>query len=98
MFETIIYEWEDGEFEYFLRDEDIEKLMTVARKDFLKEHTGITIEDEYELDELVEKYIEENEEDYKDIALEMFESKAIRTYNQNKEYQDDPFSYYGVSR
>lgn len=98
MFETIIYEWEDGEYEYFLRDEDIDKLMVVARKDFLKEHTGITIEDEYELDELVEKYIEENEEDYVDIAREMFESKAIRTYNQNKEYQDDPFSYYGVSR
>lgn len=98
MFETIIYEWEEDEYEYYLRDEDIEKLIAVARKDFLKENTGITIEDEYELDELVEKYIEENEEDYVDIAREMFESKAIKRFKDNKSYEDDPFSYYGVSR
>ena len=90
---TFVYEFDGVEFEY---EVDYKNVHDVLEKKFMDDY-GLTpnvarnIIDDYGLWEALE-------ENHKDYLLELFEDDARNEYEENREYNKDPYSYYGVSR
>ena len=90
---TFSYEFDGVDFEY---DVDYGEIYEVLIDKFMKDY-GISyvaakdIIDDYSLWEA----LEETHEDY---LLELFEDDARNQYEDSREYEKDPYSYYGVSR
>ena len=90
---TFVYEFDGVDFEY---DVDYGQIYEILIDKFMKDY-GISyvaakdIIDDYGLWEA----LEETHEDY---LLELFEDDARNQYEDSREYEKDPYSYYGVSR
>ena len=90
---TLVYEFEDEEFEY---DVDYGSIYDTLSRKFADDY-GLTINvandiiDDYGLWDDLESIHEE-------YLLEYYEDDARNEFEDNKEYRKDVYSYYGVSR
>ena len=90
---TFVYEFDDEEFEY---DVGYNKIHDILVELFMKDYglsliTARNIIDDYELYEALEEI-------HEDYLYELFEEDAREQFEDNREYRNDPYSYYGVSR
>lgn len=90
---TLSYEFDGVDFEYDVDYEDVyDALITKFMDDYgVISIVAKNIIDDYNLwDDL--------EEIHEDYLLELFEDDARNEYEDSREYNKDPYSYYGVSR
>jgi hypothetical protein len=90
---TFSYEFDGVDFDY---DVDYGTIHDILVELFMKDYglcltTAKNIIDDLELWEI----LEETHEEY---LYEIFEDDARNQYEDSREYEKDPYSYYGVSR
>lgn len=90
---TFSYEFDGVDFEY---DVDYGTIHDILVELFIKDYgvcltTAKNIIDDLELWEILEEIHEE-------YLYELFEDDARNQYEDSREYEKDPYSYYGVSR
>lgn len=90
---TFGYEFDGVDFEY---DVDYGVIHEILVELFMKDYglcltTAKNIIDDLELWEILEEIHEE-------YLYELFEDDARNSFEDNREYEKDPYSYYGVSR
>lgn len=90
---TFGYEFDGVDFEY---DVDYGKIHDILVELFMKDYglcltTAKNIIDDLELWEILEEIHEE-------YLYELFEDDARNSFEDSREYEKDPYSYYGVSR
>ena len=90
---TLVYEFDGVDFEYDVDYGEIyEVLIDKFMKDYGVNYVGAKgIIDDYSLWETLE-------EEHEDYLLEVFEDDARKSFEDSREYEKDPYSYYGVSR
>ena len=90
---TFSYEFDGIDFEY---DVDHGTIHDILVELFMKDYglcltTAKNIIDDLELWEILEEI-------HEDYLLELFEDDARNSFDDSREYEKDPYSYYGVSR
>lgn len=90
---TFSYEFDGVDFEY---DVDYGTIHDILVELFMKDYglcltTAKNIIDDLELWEILEEIHEE-------YLYELFEDDARNSFEDSREYEKDPYSYYGVSR
>jgi predicted neutral ceramidase superfamily lipid hydrolase len=90
---TFSYEFDGVDFEY---DVDYGTIHDILVELFIKDYgvcltTAKNIIDDLELWEILEEIHEE-------YLYELFEDDARNSFEDSREYEKDPYSYYGVSR
>lgn len=90
---TLVYEFDGEEFEY---DVDYENIYALLEQRFSYDY-GISIN---KARDIIDDFgLWENlEEIHEPYILECYEDDARNMYEDNREYNKDPYSYYGVSR
>ena len=90
---TLGYEFDDEEFEYDVDYGDIYDILVKKFADDygLKINVAKDIIDDYSLWDDLESI-------HEDYLLELYEDDARNAFEESKEYRNDPYSYYGVSR